>query len=56
MLSPLQEQVAEIVAGLEEAEYEQLAREIVGWREQALALSQRREPGQEHERDFGREL
>ena len=42
--------------GIDAQLYEQLAREIVGWREQALALSQRRQLGQEHEHDLGREL
>ena len=42
--------------GIDAQQYEQLAREIVVWRERALELSQHREPGQEHERDFGREL
>lgn len=42
--------------GIDAQQYEQLAREIVGWREQALALSQRREPGQAHERGFGPEF
>ena len=42
--------------GIDAQQYEQLAREIVRWREQAIELSQRRQHGQEHERDLGPEL
>jgi hypothetical protein len=42
--------------GIDAQQYEQLAREIVRWREQAIELSQRRQLGQEHERDLGPEL
>ena len=42
--------------GIDAQEYEQLAREIVGWRKRAVALSHSRELGQQRDRDFGHEL
>lgn len=42
--------------GIDAQEYEQLARELAGWRERAVELSHRREFGQDRDRDFGREL
>lgn len=42
--------------GIDAQHYEQLAHAIVGWREHALVLAQRREPSREHDQGFGREL
>lgn len=42
--------------GIDTEEYEQLAREVVRWRERAVELFRERQIGQEHERDHGREL
>ena len=42
--------------GIDAQQYQQLAREIVRWREQAIELSHRRQHGQERERDLGPEL
>jgi len=42
--------------GIDAQKYEQLAREIVGWRKRAVELSHRRKLGQDRHPDFGREL